>query len=171
MYPGFSAEDITVKAKLDHNYATVNISRPLTTDNSGIQPKVETVPVIGSESPLKLKIGQHLIKVSARDASGNSAKCVFKVNVVGIKLLSSVYSSGLGTCALHSTNHSVRQFKILSLPWLTFVSPLLSSSPTPQPELSVSSGTNLCSTTIPDLILSSRDPQEDSGTSQLERPG
>ena len=95
-------KDMFVSMEKDRNSALVNLTLPLAKgknafevrvyniyslyellDNSGYQVTVQSVPVFPKSGGMKLKLGRHPIRLSAKDLSGNKAKCSFRVTVEG----------------------------------------------------------------------------------------
>ncbi|XP_012216127.2 sushi, von Willebrand factor type A, EGF and pentraxin domain-containing protein 1 isoform X1 [Linepithema humile] len=71
--------DIIVETAKSQNYAYVNWTIPEVTDNADASPILWTKPHL--VLPWKAKIGTRIVVYIAQDASGNKAKCKFKVKV------------------------------------------------------------------------------------------
>lgn len=74
--------DIVTQTAKGQNYAYVNWSTPEVTDNTDESPILWTKPHV--TFPWKTKIGTRIIVYIAQDASGNKARCKFKVKVLGM---------------------------------------------------------------------------------------
>jgi len=70
-----------VETTKGQNYAYVNWTIPRVTDNADVSPVLWTKPHI--VFPWKVKIGTRIVVYVAQDASGNRARCKFKVKVLG----------------------------------------------------------------------------------------
>ncbi|KZC10086.1 Sushi, von Willebrand factor type A, EGF and pentraxin domain-containing protein 1 [Dufourea novaeangliae] len=71
--------DITVKSLPGKNYAYVNWTSPIATDNADESPSVWSKPYV--TVPWKVKIGTRTVVYVAQDSAGNTARCKFKVKV------------------------------------------------------------------------------------------
>ncbi|RLU26420.1 hypothetical protein DMN91_000214 [Ooceraea biroi] len=72
--------DIVVETAKGQNYAYVNWTTPVVTDNADASPALWTKPHI--VFPWKIKIGTRIVVYVTQDASGNKARCKFKVKVL-----------------------------------------------------------------------------------------
>lgn len=73
--------NIVVETARGQNYAYVNWTTPVVTDNTDPSPTLWTKPHI--VFPWKVKIGTRIVVYVTQDASGNKARCKFKVKVLG----------------------------------------------------------------------------------------
>ncbi|XP_011690241.1 PREDICTED: sushi, von Willebrand factor type A, EGF and pentraxin domain-containing protein 1-like [Wasmannia auropunctata] len=72
--------EIVAETAKGQSYAYVNWTVPEVTDNANASPILWTKPHI--VLPWKAKIGTHVVAYVAQDASGNKARCKFKVKVL-----------------------------------------------------------------------------------------
>ncbi|XP_076647342.1 sushi, von Willebrand factor type A, EGF and pentraxin domain-containing protein 1 isoform X1 [Halictus rubicundus] len=72
--------DIVVESLPGKNYAYVNWTSPMVTDNADESPSVWSKPYVAV--PWKAKIGSRTIVYMAQDSTGNKARCKFKVKVL-----------------------------------------------------------------------------------------
>nr|XP_031840166.1 sushi, von Willebrand factor type A, EGF and pentraxin domain-containing protein 1-like isoform X1 [Nomia melanderi] len=72
--------DTTAKSLPGENYAYVNWSSPVVTDNADESPTVWSKPYV--TVPWKAKIGTRTVLYVAQDSTGNKARCKFKVKVL-----------------------------------------------------------------------------------------
>lgn len=79
--------DIITETAKDQNYAYVNWTIPEVTDNTDAPPP----PILWTKPhivfPWKAKIGTSIVVYIAQDASGNKARCKFKIKVLGLSYL------------------------------------------------------------------------------------
>lgn len=73
--------EIVEETAKGQNYAYVNWTVPEVTDNADASPILWTKPHV--VLPWKTKIGTRVVVYVAQDASGNKARCKFKVKVLG----------------------------------------------------------------------------------------
>lgn len=73
--------EIVAETAKEQSYAYVNWTIPEVTDNADASPILWTKPHV--VLPWKAKIGTRVVVYVAQDASGNKARCKFKVKVLG----------------------------------------------------------------------------------------
>ena len=74
-------ESITVPAEEGLHYATLNMTVPVSQDNSGSVPTIVSIPALTEK--MKLKIGTTQIRIASTDLTGNTKKCSFSITVIG----------------------------------------------------------------------------------------
>ncbi|XP_076380505.1 sushi, von Willebrand factor type A, EGF and pentraxin domain-containing protein 1 isoform X1 [Megalopta genalis] len=72
--------DVVVESLPGKNYAHVNWTSPVVTDNADDSPTVWSKPYV--TMPWKAKIGSRTVVYMAQDSTGNKARCKFKVKVL-----------------------------------------------------------------------------------------
>ena len=74
-------KSITVPAEEGLHYATLNMTVPVSQDNSGFVPTIMSIPALTEK--MKLKIGTTQIRIASTDLTGNTKKCSFSITVIG----------------------------------------------------------------------------------------
>ncbi len=72
--------DVMTEAEEGENFAIISWDLPKTSDNSGIQPEIISIPAI-TEQPMRFRIGASTVMYKAYDRRGNQGECTFQVTV------------------------------------------------------------------------------------------
>ncbi|KAK6624931.1 hypothetical protein RUM44_011795 [Polyplax serrata] len=76
-------KNMTIPTETEVNFATVKLSLPNTTDNSGSDPVIWSKPPFEEQHPLRLTIGETKVEIYSVDEAGNYGFCQFTVFVTG----------------------------------------------------------------------------------------